>query len=1065
MIVLKFFLTIVVGAWLTTAARSQPVITEFLASAGEGSLRDDDGDLTDWIEIHHPGEAPLNLGGYGLTDSPSQVKFVFPEVILEPGGYLVVFASGKDRAESGAPLHTDFAMDRSGEYLALSDLDGELLTVFEPEYPGQRVGVTYGLAGSVGAPYAELPSPTPGAANAMPPPLIEGTDFFPKPANPEERLTVTATIRETAAPVREVRLKSRVMFRNEVVTVMVDDGVAPDVAAGDGIYTAQISNRTLFGVTFKPGHVVRWAVEVEDEGGNQTRYPTFADEACEEYTGTVLAQDPVDTHLDVFQWFVEDPRLAERELGTRSVCWFRGEVYDNVFTRIRGGTARSWPKKSFKFEFPEDHHLKFDPDLPRVDEFNLNATYTDKSYVRAILTTELHQQSGTPSPITFPLRVHQNGEFYSVALFVEQCDRDFLRRNGLDPDGAYYKANPGSTYNSSNSFEKKTRDHEGKEDLEAFLDGLRLEGGDLEKIIIDSVDIPAQTNFQAGIAITQNIDNSDKNHFLYRDSEGLGEFFMTPWDLDLTFGPDALNTDRILANEERRGAANPNAVHPFIGSRKFPLHVGKTNELLDAMFTTSRTRDMFLRRLRTLHDVYLATDHFEKRMDELVALFEKDTVEDREEWGIQSHFSGSQEGMAETVERIKTEYLIDRRDFFERGGLVDIPDSMPMEAPMEVAELEFAPASGNQAEEYIRLKNPNRFAMDLSGWRLEGAVEHTFRPGTVVPAGSLFAVGRNEFFVVKDVAAFRQRSEGPTGGEGLFVQGNYRGSLSSLGEEIRLMDPEGNVQMAHAYEGRPSAWQKQLVISEFLPAPDASGAEFIELTNRGESSLDLGGVRFTEGIDFVFSAGVSIEAGARVLLVRDLVAFERAYGAGLPVAGEFANGTRLDNNGERVKLEDPGNNTVFEFRYELEAPWPIVQAGHSYVWDLSRGAGDFAADAWASSVDPGGAPDAEDRFERTGEGPDDREPGMLTEIFGSERPLGTVETIEIDGQRQIQISYPLEQTEVSFEASLEESADLRVWTTRDEAPEPGLEGVLRFRVSEGVAPRFWRVRVRTEAAR
>ena len=1041
---------VIIGFTGLTNSWGRPVISEFLASSSGESIVDDDGEPSDWIEIHNAGEAAVNLAGYGLTDSPDRVKFVFPEVMLEPEGYLLVFASGKDRSEPSAPLHTRFRLDRSGEYLALSDPQGELITVFDPQYPGQWRGASYGIVGAGAAGYAEFPSPTPGEVNGTPPPVIEATDYSPKPADPAQRLRVTAVVRQTGAPVQEVRLVSRVMFKNEVRKPMLDDGAAPDEMAGNGVYTAEISHRSLFGPLFKPGQMVRWAIEVEDEAGNEARFPPFPDRQSEEYTGTVLAQDPIETQLDVFHWFLEDPKSAERDLGTRSACFFKGELYDNIFTRIRGGTARSWPKKSFKVEFPEDHHCRFDPDLPRVDELNLNATYTDKSYVRSILTTELHQGSGTPSPITFPLRVHQNGEFYSVALFVEQCDRDFLRRNDLDPDGAYYKAHPGSTYTSAGSFEKKTRRQENRDDVTDFIAGLRLKGKELENFLMDNVDIPAQVNFMAGVAITQNIDNSDKNHYLYRDTEASGEWFMTPWDLDLTFGPDALNTDRILANEERRGAANPNAVHPFIGSRRFPLHSGKTNEFLDRMFNNSRTQDMFLRRLRTMHDRFLMTDYFDRRLDELLALFEADTNEDREKWGSQSHFPGRRDSMAVTIERIKTEYLIDRRDFFERGGLVDIPGSMPQEVHLTFAEVEFAPASGNQAEEYIRLKNPNRFAVDLSGWRLLGAVEHEFRPGTVIPQGSLFAVGRNELYVVKDAAAFRRRTEGPSGGKGLFVQGNYRGSLSSLGEEIRILNDSGELIVSQTYEGDPSDWQKYLVISEVMVAPHNPEAEFIELANTGESTLDLTGVRFTRGVDFSFAQGTALLPGEYLLVVRNRAAFEGVYGSGLPIAGEFARSTRLNNGGESIKLEDPANNTIAEFRYGDEEPWPDVTGGHSLVYDIHGGRRPEDGRAWAASAEEGGAPNAEDGLARRG-------PGLLSLAFGSERPAATLDPV-VEGENHFyELAYPVEETE-GLAFSLERSADLQTWVTDDTEPSI-LGGGLRFRVRAGGSSKFLRVRV------
>lgn len=67
-------------------------------------LADEDGDYPGWMELHNPGAIAVNLAGYGLSDDPSRpFKWVCPDVILPPGGYLIVFASGKDRRELGPP--------------------------------------------------------------------------------------------------------------------------------------------------------------------------------------------------------------------------------------------------------------------------------------------------------------------------------------------------------------------------------------------------------------------------------------------------------------------------------------------------------------------------------------------------------------------------------------------------------------------------------------------------------------------------------------------------------------------------------------------------------------------------------------------------------------------------------------------------------------------------------------------------------------------------------------------------------------------------------------------------
>lgn len=75
------------------------LINELLASNG-AILVDEDGDFEDWIELHNPTSVVINLQGYTLTDDPEKPdKWSFPDVSIEPDGFLLVWASGKDRRE------------------------------------------------------------------------------------------------------------------------------------------------------------------------------------------------------------------------------------------------------------------------------------------------------------------------------------------------------------------------------------------------------------------------------------------------------------------------------------------------------------------------------------------------------------------------------------------------------------------------------------------------------------------------------------------------------------------------------------------------------------------------------------------------------------------------------------------------------------------------------------------------------------------------------------------------------------------------------------------------------
>ncbi len=144
---LSFLATVVA---LAPLCADDPVISEFMAS-NQNSIRDDDGDRSDWIELRNPGAEPVDLGGWFLTDSAAnKSKWTFPAVTLPGGGYLLVWASSKDRRDPAAPLHTNFNLSAGGEYLALIRPDGQTAAAeFAPAYPPQFPDISYGTSTTV----------------------------------------------------------------------------------------------------------------------------------------------------------------------------------------------------------------------------------------------------------------------------------------------------------------------------------------------------------------------------------------------------------------------------------------------------------------------------------------------------------------------------------------------------------------------------------------------------------------------------------------------------------------------------------------------------------------------------------------------------------------------------------------------------------------------------------------------------------------------------------------------------------------------------------------------------
>ena len=185
-------------------------------------------------------------------------------------------------------------------------------------------------------------------------------------------------------------------------------------------------------------------------------------------------------------------------------------------------------------------------------------------------------------------------------------------------------------------------------------------------------------------------------------------------------------------------------------------------------------------------------------------------------------------------------------------------------------------------------------AVDISGWKLSGGVSFTFEGGTVIPAGGTLYVSPN-------VVAFRVRTTGPSGGQTLFIAGNYSGHLSLFGETVQLLNLKDAVVGTLTIASNPSAVQQYLRITEIMyhPADPPKNStfvnddfEYVELENISTTqTLDLTGVQFTDGISFDFTGSnvTSLAPGANVLVVSNLAAFQSRYGNGLNaiIAGQY----------------------------------------------------------------------------------------------------------------------------------------------------------------------------------
>ncbi|MDP8244840.1 MAG: CotH kinase family protein [Candidatus Hinthialibacter antarcticus] len=144
---------------ISESASSDILINELLAAA---SLEDSDGTRLEWIELVNSGSTAISLEGYSLSDDPlAPRKWLLPSVMLNPGGYILIYATGRDSIEANQ-YHANFQLNRDGETIYLSSSEGGVQDLIQ--FPNQRLDVSYGR--NANGQWRYFITPTPNAANA-----------------------------------------------------------------------------------------------------------------------------------------------------------------------------------------------------------------------------------------------------------------------------------------------------------------------------------------------------------------------------------------------------------------------------------------------------------------------------------------------------------------------------------------------------------------------------------------------------------------------------------------------------------------------------------------------------------------------------------------------------------------------------------------------------------------------------------------------------------------------------------------------------------------------------------
>jgi hypothetical protein len=383
---LVYALSLATSAWAANTFNSV-YISEFLAE-DRHILQDNEGSFPGWIELYNGGSDVVNLDGWFLSDSSTNLtKWRFPGVWLLPDNYLVVFASGKNRTNDLAELHTNFRLHKHGGYLGLADPAANTVSEFAA-YPKQSSDVSYGCVPGEPDICGFFVQPTPGKPNQS-----SGPGFAPK----------TVFSKPGGSFLQPFALELSCDSTNAVIRYTLD-GQLPSRSSPTYRAALLLTNTTC----------VRARVYQDDllPGPPQSQTYVLLSANVTRFTSTLplLVMDTFGAHQaanlrsSVVQLSFYEPVNGTTSLTNRPTMTTRGGFH------VRGSTSAGMPQKGFALEFVDEfnreQHLSA-LGLPANSDWVLYApTPYDPVMIHNPFVHQLSRDMGRYSPRTRFLEVY-----------------------------------------------------------------------------------------------------------------------------------------------------------------------------------------------------------------------------------------------------------------------------------------------------------------------------------------------------------------------------------------------------------------------------------------------------------------------------------------------------------------------------------------------------------------------------------------------------------------------------------------------------------------------------------
>jgi hypothetical protein len=950
---------------LGSAVRAQDVVINEFVAVNDAGLPDTDGDFPDWIELHNRGPVPVSLLDWSLTDDATQLRrWRFPAVSLAANGYLLVFASAKNRATAGAQLHTNFKLDGDGEFLALIRPDGSMASQFAPGFPNQRRNISYGLGADGGLHYFGLP--TPAAANGTNyVQFVADTKFSVDRGFYDEPISVVITTATATATIYYTTNGSRPSPTNGFVygapVVIPRTTVLKAVAFKNGFEPSDVDTHTYlflrdvtqqnFQSVLGLGFPTNWGAAAADYGldpdvvgRNETdhyggKYTSSLSNDLRSVPSVCLAL-PVDEMFGANGIYTRSDQ--EGDAWERPVSFEllypdgRKSVKANAGARIQGGFFRfhfTTLKHSFRISFRERYgpgKLKEPPFGPKAakefDTLVLRAGANDgyawefagaqPLYIRDSFLRRTLVEMNAPAARDFFVHLYINGVYWGLYDLTERPDAAFGASylGGIEDD--WDALHDGIASNGSNAAWTNF--------LALCSQGLtsdaayqRVQGNNSDGTSNPAypryLDVDNMIDYLVALFYGGTGDWPSRNYWLLRHQTNNTGFKFMAWDAEMSLGLIATNAD-LDTTEFTDGVA-------------VPYGAARTNAEFRLRFADRVHRQFFNGGTLYVDPAQPQWDpaHPERnrpaaRFAALGAEVDAAMVGESARWGDQ---------------HAAVPYTRDEHWRLERDRVLNY---------------------------WI----PNRSSNVLQQFRAAGLYPAVIAPrfnqhgGEVVPEFQLtMTAPAGTIYYTINAGDPRQTNQAMlySGPVSLLLPALVKARALNGGEwsalnEAFFTDAHASLLITeiHYHPADPSVAERNAGFD------DADEFEFLEFLNSGTNPITLTNLRLTNAVRFNFASNASpaLEPGAVALLVKNRAAFVQRYGSGLPVIGQYDG--NLSNGGENLLLME-GGRPLLDITYGTQAPWPTAPDGEGNSLELLDWNGNFNSPTnWRASIELHGTP-------------------------------------------------------------------------------------------------------------